>query len=71
MWLACYTQEAIAEAVGVDVMIVNRFLQEHRQKFQENDSLNFRNFEPEIYSVWSFPALTNPCPCGRDWRFAY
>lgn len=59
MWLACHTQDAIAQAVNEDPMTVNRFLQKNREKYSEGDSLFFRNFEPKVYTVWNFDKATN------------
>jgi len=69
MWLACHTQEDIAEAVGVVQSVVAEFLQRISEKYSGNDSDIFRNFdaEPEegkksprqLYSVWNFPEATN------------
>ena len=59
MWLACHTQEAIAEAVGITKQATNQFLQKSQEEFRGNDALLFRNFEPQVYNVWSFGKLTN------------
>lgn len=59
MWLACYTQAEIAEQVGVTEQAIGQFLQESKVKFSENQTLLFRNFEPQIYTVWKFAKLTN------------
>ncbi len=59
LYLSCHTQEQIAEAVGLDRTVVTKRLQELCKQFQGNDMHNFRNFEPQLYSVWNFPAATN------------
>jgi len=33
-------------------------LQKKKEEFQENDSFIFRNFEPELYMLWSFGKAT-------------
>ena len=48
-------QAEIAERVGVDRTIVTKFMQEISKKYQENQMDIFRNFKPEIYTVWKFP----------------
>lgn len=59
MWLACHTQEAIAQAVGVDQTNVARTLQDLCKKYQQDDTHIFRNFEPKVYTVWNFDKATN------------
>jgi DNA modification methylase len=59
MYMACHTQEAIAEAVGVSQPMVSEFLRKISESFRGKDSDIFRNFEPKIYNVWSFPEATN------------
>lgn len=59
MWLACHTQAEIAERVGLGQQAVAAFLQKIQKEFPENQSGIFRNFKPQIYTVWNFPKLTN------------
>ena len=47
MWLACHTQEDIAEAVGMQQGHVAEFLQKISDSFREKDSDIFRDFLDE------------------------
>ena len=65
MWLACHTQEEIAEAAGVDQATVARWLHDFMQNSEAEESINWHNFEPPLYNVWnggrySFPARLPP-----------
>jgi len=34
-------------------------LQKCQVEFLGNDALLFRNFQPQLYTIWNFPKLTN------------
>jgi len=62
MWMACYTSEEIADAVGVSRQSVDGLLPKMEElpnsakvlsKFQDQD------FSPPLYNVWSFAKKTN------------
>ena len=53
MWMACATQDEIAEAVGVDQKTAARWEDEFRQSCTAQDCLNSRDFEPPLYNVWT------------------
>ena len=57
--LACHTQAEIAERVGLTREAVTMFLQKMSKEYQENQIDIFRNFDPQIYTVWNFAKLTN------------
>lgn len=59
MWLSCYPQQKIADEVEVSQQTISAFLQKIQVKFLGNDSGNFRNFEPQLYTIWNFSKLTN------------
>ena len=59
MWLECNTQEQIADAVGMSRASIVEYLSKMSEKYNRNDSDNFSNFEPELYSVWNFGKATN------------
>lgn len=59
MWLACYTQQEIAEAVCVDQSRVAQILRDLLENSETEDSNIFRNFDPQLYSVWNFGKSTN------------
>ena len=52
--LACHTQAEIAERVGLTREAVTMFLQKMSKEYQENQIDIFRNFDPQIYTVWNF-----------------
>lgn len=59
MHLRCHTQQEIADAVGISRVSVAEILQELSESSQQEDSDIFRDFEPQLYSVWNFPKATN------------
>ena len=59
MWLRCYSQEEIADAVGLSRESINDKIAEFGKNPQMRDSTIFGNFEPELYSVWNFAKATN------------
>jgi transcriptional regulator with XRE-family HTH domain len=59
MWLSCHTQEEIAEAVGIDRVTVTEFLREMSENFRRKEFDIFRNFDPELYTIWNFAKSTN------------
>lgn len=65
MWLACYTQEEIAEAVNMDKSSVSRIIDKDLlQNGQLSDlqqiNANFmQDFEPPLYNIWTFAKKTN------------
>ena len=52
MWMACHTQEEIAEAVEVDQKTVANWQDDFRKNSEDEDFLKARDFEPPIYNVW-------------------
>jgi DNA modification methylase len=59
MWLRCHTQEEIAEEVGLSREAVNDQIAEFGKNGNLSDSTIFRDFEPELYSIWNFAKATN------------
>lgn len=64
MWLACHTQDEIADAIGVDRSVVASFM----QSIVENDKIveihntfdpDFRKYDRSLYDVWSWGKKTN------------
>ena len=51
MWMACHTQQEIAEAVGVDQSVVSDKIADFMGNDQMTDSHIFRNFEPTRFRV--------------------
>ena len=51
MWLACATQEEIAEAVSVDQKTVANWQDDFRKNSEAEDFLNDRSFDPPIGKV--------------------
>ena len=59
MWMRCYTQQDIADAVGVSRDIVAAKIAKIAENGQVSDSHIFRNFEPQVYTTWNFGKATN------------
>jgi DNA-binding XRE family transcriptional regulator len=59
MWLACATQEEIAEAVGVHVDTASDWSKGFSELFQANKSEFPLGFEPPIYNVWKQQTKSN------------
>ena len=53
-WMACCETELIAETVKQTPQAINRFLQKKKEEYQGKDSFVFRDFEPKIYTAWSW-----------------
>lgn len=58
MWLACATQEEIADVVKVPAGTIPGWEKEFLESCREQDSRN-SNFEPPIYNVWKQQVKTN------------
>jgi predicted transcriptional regulator len=60
MWLACYTQEEIAEEVGCDQKTATNVIDDFRKngdladfpKSEQADASHATDFEVPIYNVW-------------------
>ncbi len=59
MWLQCCTQQEIADKLEMTQRGIGTFLQKKAIEFQGNDSSNFSDFEPQLYTTWNFSKLTN------------
>ncbi len=60
MHLACCTQQAIADAVGLDRAVVADKIADIVENGNNADCRIFRNFEHrKIYTVWNFSKSTN------------
>jgi 16S rRNA G966 N2-methylase RsmD len=59
MWMSCHTQQEIADVVCVDPGTVSRKIADFLQNGQLSFLQEFRNFEPEVYTTWSFGKATN------------
>ena len=59
MWMCCHTQQEIADAVGVSQFSVSGQIAKFIENGQVSDINIFRNFKPEVYTVWSFGKATN------------
>ena len=59
LWLACWTQEAIAEECGCDKATVNRRIDDLLQNgelssLQQTHTAHLTDFEPPLYNIWKF-----------------
>lgn len=57
LWLACHTQEEIAEACGCSVGTVNEEIEKFFKRVSENQSekalaTHAADFEPPLYNIW-------------------
>ena len=64
LWLACWTQQAIAEEVGVDQDTVSAELQDLRKmetlpKSVKSAIQHADDFDPKLYSVWNIAKCSN------------
>lgn len=60
MWLACATQEEIAEAVGIDQSTAKRWTDDFLQSPDDGSCINPpAGFDPPIYNVWKQQVKTN------------
>jgi len=64
MWLACYTDEEIAEAVGVDQSTVTREMEEPCKNETLQKCMILANYQepdwkPPLYNVWKLQEKTN------------
>jgi hypothetical protein len=59
MWLACATQEEIAEAVGIDQSTAKRWADDFMQSSEAELCINPPGFTPPIYNVWKKQTKTN------------
>jgi predicted transcriptional regulator len=59
MWLACATQEEVAEAISIDRATASRWEEGFVQTCQEQDRTFPAGFEPPIYNVWKQQTKSN------------
>ncbi len=59
MWLACATQQEIAEAVDVHVDTASEWSKGFSENTAAEFSENWRDFDPPIYNVWKQQTKTN------------
>lgn len=59
MYMACHTQQEIANAVDLPQQTVADKIADITDSSKYADSGNFRNFSPELYTIWNFGKATN------------
>jgi len=59
LWMNCHTQQEIADTVGVSQDTVKNRIAKINENGQKSEIVNFRNFEPEVYTTWNFSKATN------------
>ena len=59
MWLACATQEEIAEATGVPQPTIKGWTDDFIETLAAKHSIIPPGFEPPIYNVWKQQAKSN------------
>lgn len=58
-WMRCEGQAAIAEAVGMSREKVNDIIADFGKDEQMTDFTIFRDFAPELYTIWNFSKTAN------------
>ena len=64
MWLACYSENEIAEVVGCDQATIHRQCEELCKMDKWGKCITFANYQepdwsPEVYAIWNFAKSTN------------
>jgi DNA modification methylase len=59
LWMACHTQEEIADAVDVPQRTVSDWMDSFSENLISKESLNWSNFTPPIYNVWTQQSKSN------------
>ena len=59
LWLACHTQEEIAEAVEVPRQTVTDWENKFAETSISEESANFSDFEVPLYNVWKQQTKSN------------
>jgi len=59
LWLACHTQEKIAEMVGVTQPTVLSFIKSFQEQVLINFTFSEENFKPPIYNIWKVQNKSN------------
>jgi rubrerythrin len=52
LWMACHTQEEIAEAVEMERSAISKMEDEFVKKLEVDNFTNSADFTPPIYNVW-------------------
>jgi len=55
MWMACHTQEEIAEVVGIHQDTVSDWVAKFTENLNSKESVKFNfqdDFEPPVYNIW-------------------
>lgn len=59
LWLACQTQEEIAEVVEVPRQTIADWENEFAEKCQNHNSANLSDFDPPLYNIWKQQSKSN------------
>lgn len=59
MWMACYTQQEIADKIGIEQQTVSNKIVDFTKSDHVSEKSIFSNFKPELYTIWNFQKLTN------------
>jgi DNA-binding XRE family transcriptional regulator len=70
MWLACATQEEIAEAAGVAVQTAGNWSEDFSNLCLENKLEFPPGFEPPIYNVWKQQSKSNTNTLALDGKLS-
>lgn len=58
-WMRCKTEQEIADKVGMTQARVHQKIADIINNVQMTEIYNFRNFEPQVYTIWNFSKATN------------
>jgi len=70
MWLACATQEEVAEAVGVPRKTIDDWTDDFGESPEDGLFLNPPGFEPPIYNVWKQQTKSNANTLALDGKLS-
>ena len=62
LWLQCYTQEEIADMVGVTQQTIDNWVEDFTKTLDAKEFVKFHfndGFEPPIYNIWKLKEKTN------------
>jgi hypothetical protein len=68
MWLACATQQEIAEAVETPQKTIDDWTKGFSETSATEESLKWQNFDPPIYNIWKQQTRVDPFAGGGPYQ---
>jgi hypothetical protein len=68
MWLACATQQEIAEAVDIAVETASVWCKDFSGSTASEESEKWQNFDPPIYNIWKQQTRVDPFAGGGPYQ---